>query len=209
MSKVQCRNLVTNTPTKDGIRALLKATTSVNKTSQNGFKLGGVPTLVQDQIMYSMGAKQKGWVQKFYDKYGFRAGAKAEQELLRYMKSSKFETCGIPVGVKEMIVITPEYAKPLPNAEIIKKEFCEKLQQSLKNNKRSSTPRPIPRITEEFKPKGIDNLIELKKIAVKSQAENKLSKNWLERKPLPKIDKDGMDIRTLLEKIEQIKKKQK
>ena len=196
VSKVQCRNLVTNTPTKDGIRALLKATTSVNKTSQNGFKLGGVPTLVQDQIMYSMGAKQKGWVQKFYDKYGFRSGAKAEQELLRYMKSSKFETCGIPVGVKEMIVITPEYAKPLPNAEIIKKEFCEKLQQSLKNNKRSSTPRPIPRITEEFKPKGIDNLIEL-------------SKNWLERKPLPKIDKDGMDIRTLLEKIEQIKKKQK
>ena len=102
VSKVQCRNLVTNTPTKDGIRALLKATTSVNKTSQNGFKLGGVPTLVQDQIMYSMGAKQKGWVQKFYDKYGFRSGAKAEQELLRYMKSSKFEPCGIPVGTKEM-----------------------------------------------------------------------------------------------------------
>ena len=102
VSKVQCRNLVTNTPTKDGIKALLKATTSVNKTSQNGFKLGGVPTLVQDQIMYSMGAKQKGWVQKFYDKYGFRSGAKAEQELLRYMKSSKFEPCGIPVGTKEM-----------------------------------------------------------------------------------------------------------
>ena len=46
--------------------------------------------------------KQKGWVQKFYDKYGFRSGAKAEQELLRYMKSSKFEPCGIPVGTKEM-----------------------------------------------------------------------------------------------------------
>ena len=42
VSKVQCRNLVTNTPTKDGISALLKATTSVNKTSQNGFKLGGL-----------------------------------------------------------------------------------------------------------------------------------------------------------------------
>ena len=47
--------------------------------------------------------------------------------------------------------------------KLSKKEFCEKLQQSLKNNKRSSTPRLIPRITEEFKSKGIDNLIEFKK----------------------------------------------
>ena len=31
-----------------------------------------------------------------------------------------------------MIVITPEYAKPLPNAEIIKKEFQETLQQNAK-----------------------------------------------------------------------------
>lgn len=60
VSKVQCRSLVTNTPTKDGIRALLKATTSVNKTSQNGFKLGGLPTVVQDSVMLSMGAKYKG-----------------------------------------------------------------------------------------------------------------------------------------------------
>ena len=58
MSKVQCRNLVTNTPTKDGIRALLKATTSVNKTSQNGFKWSGLPTVVQDSVMFSMEAKE-------------------------------------------------------------------------------------------------------------------------------------------------------
>ena len=58
VSKVQCRNLVTNTPTKDGIRALLKATTSVNKTSQNGFKWGGLPTVVQDSVIFSMEAKE-------------------------------------------------------------------------------------------------------------------------------------------------------
>ena len=70
VSKVQCRNLITNTPTKDGISALLKATTSVNKTSQNGFKLGGLPTVVQDSVMFSMGAKEKrtSWLQKFIKK---------------------------------------------------------------------------------------------------------------------------------------------
>ena len=100
VSKVQCRNLVTNTPTKDGIRALLKATTSVNKTSQNGFKLGGVPTLVQDQIMYSMGAKEKrmNWVQKFIKKGLLPNDKPFATEIL----DSKFEPCGIPVGTKEM-----------------------------------------------------------------------------------------------------------
>lgn len=100
VSKVQCRNLVTNTPTKNGIKTVLE------KTVSNGKRLDSfseaINVAVQNRAMYSMGAKQKGWVQKFYDKYGFRSGAKAEQELLRYMKSSKFEPCGIPVGTKEM-----------------------------------------------------------------------------------------------------------
>lgn len=130
VSKVQCRNLVTNTPTKDGIRALLKATTSVNKTSQNGFKLGGLPTVVQDSVMFSMGAKEKSqkWLQKFIKKGLLPNDKPFATEIL----DSKFEPCGIPVGVKEMIVITPEYAKPLPNAEIIRKEFQETLQQNAK-----------------------------------------------------------------------------
>ena len=130
VSKVQCRNLVTNTPTKDGIRALLKATTSVNKTSQNGFKLGGLPTVVQDSVMYSMGAKEKrtSWLQKFIKK-GLLPN---DKPFATEMLDSKFEPCGLPVGTKEMIVITPEYAKPLPNAEIIRKEFQETLQQNAK-----------------------------------------------------------------------------
>ena len=100
VSKVQCRNLVTNTPTKDGIRALLKATTSVNKTSQNGFKLGGVPTLVQDSVMFSMGAKEKSqkWLQKFIKKGLLPNDKPFATEIL----DSKFEPCGIPVGTKEM-----------------------------------------------------------------------------------------------------------
>ena len=73
-----------------------------NNNSTNSSNVFGMPTLSQYQIMNSMGAKQKGWVQRFYTKYGFRSGAKAEQELLRYMKSSKFEPCGIPVGTKEI-----------------------------------------------------------------------------------------------------------
>ena len=100
VSKVQCRNLVTNTPTKDGIKALLKATTSVDKTSQKGFKLGGVPTLVQDQIMYSMGAKEKSqnWLQKFIKKGLLPNDKPLATEIL----DSNFEPCGIPVGTKEM-----------------------------------------------------------------------------------------------------------
>ena len=53
VSKVQCRNLVTNTPTKNGIRELLQATTLVNKTLPN-------TALTQDCVMLSMGAKYKG-----------------------------------------------------------------------------------------------------------------------------------------------------
>ena len=100
VSKVQCRNLVTNTPTKDGIKTVLEKTVSNSKRLDSLSE--AINVAVQNRAMYSMGAKQKGWVQKFYDKYGFRSGAKAEQELLRYMKSSKFEPCGIPVGTKEM-----------------------------------------------------------------------------------------------------------
>ena len=100
VSKVQCRNLVTNTPTKDGIRALLIATTSVNKTYQNGFKLGGLPTVVQDSIMFSMGAKEKSqnWLQKFIKKGLLPNDKPFATEIL----DSKFEPCGIPVGTKEM-----------------------------------------------------------------------------------------------------------
>jgi len=100
VSKVQCRNLVTNTPTKDGIKALLKATTSVNKTSQNGFKLGGLPTVVQDSVMFSMGAKEKSqnWLQKFIKKGLLPNDKPFATEIL----DSKFEPCGIPVGTKEM-----------------------------------------------------------------------------------------------------------
>ena len=53
VSKVQCRSLVTNTPTKNGIRELLQATTLVNKTLPN-------TALTQDSVMLSMGAKYKG-----------------------------------------------------------------------------------------------------------------------------------------------------
>ena len=100
VSKVQCRSLITNTPTKDGIRALLKATTSVNKSASNGFKLGGLPTVVQDSVMFSMGAKEKSqnWLQKFIKKGLLPNDKPFATEIL----DSKFEPCGIPVGTKEM-----------------------------------------------------------------------------------------------------------
>ena len=103
VSKVQCRNLVTNTPTKDGIRALLKATTLVNKTSQNGFKFGGLPTVVQDSVMFSMGAKEKSqkWLRKFIKKGLLPNDKPFATEIL----DSRFEPCGIPVGTKEMFNI--------------------------------------------------------------------------------------------------------
>ena len=80
--------------------------------------------------MYSMGAKEKrtSWLQKFIKKGLLPNDKPFATEIL----DSKFEPCVIPVGVKEMIVITPEHAKPLPNAEIIKKEFQETLQQNAK-----------------------------------------------------------------------------
>ena len=128
VSKVQCRNLVTNTPTKNGIKTVLE------KTVSNGKRLDSfseaINVAVQNRAMYSMGAKEKrmNWVQKFIKKGLLPNDKPFATEIL----DSKFEPCGIPVGVKEMIVITPEYAKPLPSAEIIKKELQETLQQNPK-----------------------------------------------------------------------------
>ncbi|MBE7703287.1 MAG: hypothetical protein E7Z89_04465 [Cyanobacteria bacterium SIG28] len=128
VSKVQCRNLVTNTPTKNGIKTVLE------KTVSNGKRLDSfseaINVAVQNRAMYSMGAKEKSqnWLQKFIKKGLLTNDKPFATEIL----DSKFEPCGIPVGVKEMIVITPEYAKPLPSAEIIKKELQETLQQNPK-----------------------------------------------------------------------------
>ena len=128
VSKVQCRNLVTNTPTKNGIKTVLE------KTVSNGKRLDSfseaINVAVQNRAMFSMGAKEKSqnWLQKFIKKGLLPNDKPFATEIL----DSKFEPCGIPVGVKEMIVITPEYAKPLPNAEIIKKELQETLQQNPK-----------------------------------------------------------------------------
>lgn len=131
VSKVQCRNLVTNTPTKNGIKTVLE------KTISNGKRLDSfseaINVAVQNRAMYSMGAKEKrtSWLQKFIKKGLLPNDKPFATEIL----DSKFAHCGIPVGVKEMIVITPEYAKPLPNAEIIKKELQETLQQNPKAKK--------------------------------------------------------------------------
>ena len=128
VSKVQCRNLVTNTPTKNGIKTVLE------KTVSNGKRLDSfseaINVAVQNRAMFSMGAKEKSqnWLQKFIKKGLLPNDKPFATEIL----DSKFEPCGIPVGVKEMIVITPEYAKPLPSAEIIKKELQETLQQNPK-----------------------------------------------------------------------------
>ena len=48
VSKVQYRNLVTTTPTKNGIKELLVSTSKI------------LPSLEQDRVMFSMGAKYKG-----------------------------------------------------------------------------------------------------------------------------------------------------
>ena len=128
VSKVQCRNLVTNTPTKDGIKTVLE------KAVSNGKRLDSFSETInvaeQNRAMYSMGAKEKrtSWLQKFIKK-GLLPN---DKPFATEMLDSKFEPCGLPVGTKKMIVITPEYAKPLPNAEIIKKEFQETLQQNAK-----------------------------------------------------------------------------
>ena len=128
VSKVQCRNLVTNTPTKNGIKTVLE------KTVSNGKKLDSlsetINVAVQNRAMYSMGAKEKrtSWLQKFIKK-GLLPN---DKPFATEMLDSKFEPCGLPVGTKKMIVITSEYAKPLPNAEIIRKEFQETLQQNAK-----------------------------------------------------------------------------
>ena len=128
VSKVQCRNLVTNTPTKNGIKTVLEKTVS-NGKRLNSFS-EAINVAVQNRAMYSMGAKEKrtSWLQKFIKK-GLLPN---DKPFATEMLDSKFEPCGIPVGVKEMIVITPECAKPLPSAEIIKKELQETLQQNPK-----------------------------------------------------------------------------
>ena len=98
VSKVQCRNLVTNTPTKDGIKTVLE------KTVSNGKRLDSfseaINVAVQNRAMYSMGAKEKrmNWVQKFIKKGLLPNDKPFATEIL----DSKFEPCGIPVGTKEM-----------------------------------------------------------------------------------------------------------
>lgn len=57
VTKIQYRNLVTTTPTKQGVKDLLECTTKVNEKLSNGFKLGGLPTLSQDTVMLGMNAK--------------------------------------------------------------------------------------------------------------------------------------------------------
>lgn len=54
ISRITCRDLVTNTPTEAGVRALLNATVSINKT-----KMGGVPQVAQEIAMVRMGARSK------------------------------------------------------------------------------------------------------------------------------------------------------
>ena len=98
VSKVQCRNLVTNTPTKNGIKTVLE------KTVSNGKRLDSfseaINVAVQNRAMYSMGAKEKrmNWVQKFIKKGLLPNDKPFATEIL----DSKFEPCGIPVGTKEM-----------------------------------------------------------------------------------------------------------
>lgn len=57
VTKIQCRNLVTKTPTRQGVKDLLECTSRVNEKLSNGFNLGGIPTLSQDTVMLGMGAK--------------------------------------------------------------------------------------------------------------------------------------------------------
>ena len=98
VSKVQCRNLVTNTPTKNGIITVLE------KTVSNGKRLDSfseaINVAVQNRAMYSMGAKEKrtSWLQKFIKKGLLPNDKPFATEIL----DSKFESCGIPVGTKEM-----------------------------------------------------------------------------------------------------------
>ena len=98
VSKVQCRNLVTNTPTKNGIKTVLE------KTVSNGKRLDSfseaINVAVQNRAMYSMGAKEKrmNWVQKFIKK-GLLPN---DKPFATEMLDSKFEPCGIPIGTKEM-----------------------------------------------------------------------------------------------------------
>ena len=98
VSKVQCRNLVTNTPTKDGIKTVLE------KTVSNGKRLDSFSEAInvaeQNRAMYSMGAKEKrtSWLQKFIKKGLLPNDKPFATEIL----DSKFEPCGIPVGTKEM-----------------------------------------------------------------------------------------------------------
>ena len=65
VSKVQCRNLVTNTPTKNGIKTVLEKTVSNSKRLDSISE--AINVAVQNRAMYSMGAKEKrmNWVQKF------------------------------------------------------------------------------------------------------------------------------------------------
>ena len=98
VSKVQCRNLVTNTPTKNGIKTVLEKTVSNSKRLDSFSET--INVAVQNRAMYSMGAKEKrmNWVQKFIKK-GLLPN---DKPFATEMLDSKFEPCGIPVGVKEM-----------------------------------------------------------------------------------------------------------
>ena len=98
VSKVQCRNLVTNTPTKDGIKTVLEKTVSNSKRLDSLSE--AINVAVQNRAMYSMGAKEKrmNWVQKFIKKGLLPNDKPFATEIL----DSKFEPCGIPVGTKEM-----------------------------------------------------------------------------------------------------------
>ena len=57
VTKIQCRNLVTKTPTRQGVKDLVECTSRVNEKLSNGFNLGGIPTLSQDTVMLGMEAK--------------------------------------------------------------------------------------------------------------------------------------------------------
>ena len=98
VSKVQCRNLVTNTPTKDGIKTVLEKTVSNSKRLDSLSE--AINVAVQNRAMYSMGAKEKrmNWVQKFIKK-GLLPN---DKPFATEMLDSKFEPCGIPIGTKEM-----------------------------------------------------------------------------------------------------------
>ena len=98
VSKVQCRNLVTNTPTRNGIKTVLE------KAVSNGNRLDSMTeamnVAVQNRAMFSMGAKEKSqnWLQKFIKKGLLPNDKPFATEIL----DSKFEPCGIPVGTKEI-----------------------------------------------------------------------------------------------------------